>query len=241
MGKKIEEPKKEEAPEWIVSFTDMTSLEMAFFICLMSFATISKDKVAEVQGSLQGAFNVMGKNQVSESIPNVETPIQGRDPSLRNAPHEVPRFTPLKDEDTRHDILQLKNQNGLEFDIDKIAEGYQLHLGDAIPFERASEDVPQSSLAVIGKIAEAIKNLPYRAVLVGYCGVDELKSGSGEAKAVDLALRRALSVARILVDDHEIQIGNIGIAGYAVANKPEFRGNVELLLVEEQRFLRGVR
>jgi chemotaxis protein MotB len=238
MGKKVEEPKKEEAPEWIVSFTDMTSLEMAFFICLMSFATISKDKVAEVQGSLQGAFNMMGKSQPMEPTVTFESPIQGRDPSLQNAPRQVPRFTPLEDNDTRHEIQQLRDQHGLEFDLDKIEDGYQMKVGDAISFERGSDVVPQKSYNVIGKIAEGIRHVPFRTVLVGYAGLDELK-GAGEARTVDLALHRAQEVVKILVEKHGISVENIGIAGYAETGGADYHGRVELLLVEEQRFLRG--
>jgi chemotaxis protein MotB len=52
------EEAEEGAPEWIVTFGDMMSLLMCFFILLLSFSQMDKAKFKEIAGSLERAFGV---------------------------------------------------------------------------------------------------------------------------------------------------------------------------------------
>ncbi|MAE69981.1 MAG: flagellar motor protein MotB [Gemmatimonadetes bacterium] len=55
------EKKKEEggAPKWVVTFADMMSLLLAFFVLLLSFSSIQEAKFRELAGSMKGAFGVL--------------------------------------------------------------------------------------------------------------------------------------------------------------------------------------
>ncbi len=48
------------APMWIVTFTDMISLLLTFFIMILTFSSMEEEKLNQVQGSLAGAFGVAG-------------------------------------------------------------------------------------------------------------------------------------------------------------------------------------
>ncbi len=47
------------APKWVVTFADMMSLLLAFFVLLLSFSSIQEAKFRELAGSLKGAFGVL--------------------------------------------------------------------------------------------------------------------------------------------------------------------------------------
>ena len=51
-------PCEEGAPGWVVTFGDMMSLLLTFFILLLSFATMEKIKYKILAGSIQTAFGV---------------------------------------------------------------------------------------------------------------------------------------------------------------------------------------
>ncbi len=51
-------PCEEGAPGWVVTFGDMMSLLLTFFILLLSFATMDKIKYKVLSGSIQTAFGV---------------------------------------------------------------------------------------------------------------------------------------------------------------------------------------
>ncbi len=238
MATKIQEPKKEEAPEWIVSFTDMTSLEMAFFIVLMSFSTPRREKLDELQGSIEGAFGFLGKTTQLESQIPPKPILQGRDLKNQNAPTEIPRFRPLENHETRDDILRLKDQSGEQLDIDRIAEGWRIRIGDAVDFMPGEVEMSSASFQRLFKVADALSDLPFRVVVVGYAGRDEAKALGSEARTVDLSLRRAVLVAERLVRDGHLRPEAIAVAGYGVEPGSVRAGHVELILADQLRFTR---
>jgi flagellar motor protein MotB len=238
MAKKVEEPKKEEAPEWIVSFTDMTSLEMAFFIVLMSFSTPRREKLDELQGSIQGAFGFLGKEMQLESQISPKPILQGRDLKNPNAPSEIPRFRTLENHETRDDIMRLKDQSGDAIDVDRIAEGYRIRIGDAVEFPPGGTEMTSASYIRLNKIADALRDLPFRVVIVGYAGVDEAKSFASQSAVLDLSLHRAVGVAERLVSEGHLKADNLAVAGYGPEAGSKAAGHVEIILAESARFSR---
>jgi chemotaxis protein MotB len=238
MAKKVEEPKKEEAPEWIVSFTDMTSLEMAFFIVLMSFSTPRKEKLDELQGSIQGAFGFLGKSVLLESQTPPRPILQGRDLKNPNAPSEVPRFIPLENHEIRDDIMRLKDQSGQDVDIDRIAEGYRVRIGDSIRFAPGETEMTSASFPHLAKIAELMHDLPYRIVVIGYAGAEETAALGSEARAIDLALHRAVAIAERMARDDGIAPDRLAVASYRCDSPLQTQGRVEFILADEHHFRR---
>ena len=57
-ARKMKVPPEEGAPGWVVTFGDMMSLLLTFFILLLSFATMETVKYKVLSGSIQVAFGV---------------------------------------------------------------------------------------------------------------------------------------------------------------------------------------
>jgi len=68
MGAPVETEKKIDpgAPRWVVTFGDLMSLLLCFFVLLLSFSTMDKQKYKQVAGSLEKAFGVQRINRVME-------------------------------------------------------------------------------------------------------------------------------------------------------------------------------
>lgn len=53
------DPPRAGAPMWIVTFTDMSSLLLTFFIMILTFSSMDTEKLQKAQGSLRGEFGVI--------------------------------------------------------------------------------------------------------------------------------------------------------------------------------------
>ncbi len=62
-GDMDEKPVLEGAPDWVVTFGDLMSLLLCFFVLLLSFSEMDRAKYKEVAGSLAKAFGVQRKNR----------------------------------------------------------------------------------------------------------------------------------------------------------------------------------
>ena len=61
------EAAEEGAPAWVVTFADLMSLLLCFFVLLLSFSEMDRQKYREVAGSMANAFGVQRKEKVYES------------------------------------------------------------------------------------------------------------------------------------------------------------------------------
>jgi len=58
---------QEGAPDWVVTFGDLMSLLLCFFVLLLSFSEMDKAVYKEVAGSLEKAFGVQRKDKVLDT------------------------------------------------------------------------------------------------------------------------------------------------------------------------------
>ena len=59
--KKLETEVSEGAPAWVVTFGDLMSLLLCFFVLLLSFSEMDRAVYKQVAGSLREAFGVQRK------------------------------------------------------------------------------------------------------------------------------------------------------------------------------------
>ena len=100
-NKAPEEPKKEPeeegiseevvceegAPGWVVTFGDMMSLLLTFFILLLSCATLDKVEFNKLSGTMRDGFGMITRTQTPR-IPSMDTPT--------NVPPKPPRNSPVR-------------------------------------------------------------------------------------------------------------------------------------------------
>jgi chemotaxis protein MotB len=230
--------KKEECPDWIISFTDMTSLEMSFFIVLMSFSTPSREKLDEVRGSIQSAFGFFGSWQNKEES-NAPTPLQqGREEVNLNAPRSVSPFVPIQDHDPNDDILRLRDENGETIEFNRITEGYRVSMSGAVMFPAMSDQMTIESFERLAKVARAVSDTSFGMTLVGYVSEEEAKTLATGDRSLDLSLRRAVATALRLNRECGIAPSRLSVAGYSPTGAAELPGRVDMILSKPQAFKR---
>ncbi|MGD8702816.1 MAG: flagellar motor protein MotB, partial [Desulfosarcina sp.] len=60
-------PCEKGAPRWMTTFGDLMSLLLCFFVLLLSFSEMDRQKYKVVAGSMERAFGMQRKKNVSES------------------------------------------------------------------------------------------------------------------------------------------------------------------------------
>ena len=61
------EEREEGAPAWVVTFGDLMSLLLCFFVLLLSFSEMDRNKYRVVSGSVRNAFGIQRKKPIFES------------------------------------------------------------------------------------------------------------------------------------------------------------------------------
>ncbi len=187
------------APAWVVTFGDMMSLLLCFFVLIVSFSEIKKDEQYQaVVAHIQQAFGPVGGGG---KIPITDDPTMSmikRLDAMRLKQERVPNRSNTKD----------PGQQGKEPKVTKVREGLVIGAGGRITFEPGSAEL--SELA-----AEAVRELYAAAQIAGTNNILEVRGhasamelppgGNGEFKDVwDLSHARAKAVFTLLTVDLKV-------------------------------------
>ncbi|RUM87408.1 MAG: hypothetical protein DSZ23_05910 [Thermodesulfatator sp.] len=199
MAKKCECPKG--APLWMVTFGDLMSLLLCFFVLLLSFSTTDPAMYKEVAGSLEKAFGVQ-KQEITLDIP------KGIDIVSRD-------FNPVFSVDV---ILEkIKSAIKLELikgevQVEALKDRVVLRMNDQITFDPGSDQLREESKPILNKIRSIIETVPGEIMVTGHTD-DSPVSGTFESNW-HLSAARAASVVVYLLKNHSIDPSRMAAVGY---------------------------
>ena len=234
----VPEDKGLPVPDWIVTFTDLMSLLLTFFILLLTFSTPRVERLFELRGSIDGSFGIIsGAQNDNESIVDSSLMLIGRDQRNPFAPSTPPRYLPLEEREPNIDLMRLKNQEGEAIDYQKIEDGFLVRISDSVQFTPGSMVMTAESFRRIAKLAKELQHYPHHVVITGYVGVDEIGIFQQQNKDImDVAIRRAVHVAQRLVEYHQINPDILAVAGYGPQPGDLQPGRIEFVLADRRRF-----
>ncbi len=202
-------PKKEKkapagAPLWMVTYSDMVTLLLTFFVLLLSMATLDNIKFNKASDSLAGAFGVMASNSSTE----VSAP-------------KVVSYSPIDDDFTsrvyrrlRTKLRELKLNKKVKLVKDRGA--VILRIDESILFSSGQKVVQADAYPVLRKVAELVRPLPLKLKVEGH--TDDL---GNELTNWDLSVARSVSVLRFLASNQLIPLNRLAATGYG-SQKPLF-------------------
>lgn len=197
----VEEEPPEGAPEWIVTFTDLISLLVTFFVLLMTFSSFEDDNknLMVIQGiSMNGkrgaVKDVKGPSLVDPPARDVEA---GSDPKT-GAPDPHPRSA----EDLSEDLLEMgkqKTDERQEIDLSKIRDGLRIVFPREAGFLPGSIEVQPALRKKLLELAEVLQAYPNTVIIEGHTDTF-FASTPDHPTAVDLSLARAQSAAQVMLE-----------------------------------------
>ncbi len=96
------------APAWMATFADMATLLMAFFVLILSFASVNVPKFEQVAGSVKLAFGI-DRVVPRIMIPKAETVLDSTFTLSDAAPTVIPQDTQAVKDPTQENVKQMKD------------------------------------------------------------------------------------------------------------------------------------
>jgi chemotaxis protein MotB len=216
------------APGWVVTYGDMMSLLLTFFILLAAFSTISEEDFKKAMGSLEGAFSVFPKYQ---SVVDMRT--AGKKEQQKKLQQSAQQLA------EELQIKGLDKQVQVEYDA---KGGIKITLPDVILFERGSAELKPEAIPVLDIIAKVLSDLRGFFVEVrGHTDNTPIQNSALFRDNYDLSYARAVQVMRRLqalgqLTDENFEVTACG-ANQPVASNLTEEGRAQNRRVE--LFIRG--
>ena len=231
-------PQKEEqrgVPAWVMTFADLMTLLMCFFVLLLAFSEMDVAKFKQLSGSMKEAFGVQSEIEV-KTIPKGTSVVAQEFSPGRPEPtalNEVRQFTidsnrntldalarELKEiEETREHARRLRM--ALKEEIEKGAvsiktEGRKVivHIMENASFDSGLADVRPEFMPVLDKISQLIDNNSGEITISGH--TDNVPIANTRFRSNwELSTARAVSVAHEILRAANIDPDRVIVTGHA--------------------------
>jgi chemotaxis protein MotB len=204
MGKKRDQPQEEEsgpsAPFWMVTYSDMVTLLLTFFVMLMAMANFEEvGRVEAVLESIRLALGAGGRHQT----------LMGVTPEEMNQPSEIepldelqPIMAQLRESLNRHVSDDFVRMTRTQTEI-------RVQLSDQVLFEPGRAELHPAAYSLLGGIAEALSGQPVNINVEGHTDATGDVKGNWELSAM-----RAVAVVSFMQDRGGIDGRKLEARGY---------------------------
>jgi chemotaxis protein MotB len=178
------------APGWVVTYGDMMSLLLTFFVLLLSFSSVSEEEFQKAMSSLRGALGVLKSDssliELRMAVPR---------PTART-PRSVERMA--RELRWRLQVQGKAKDISMEFDE---AGGLKISLPSHVLFDSARAELRPAAFPLLGDVSDVLADVPSAVVEVrGHTDSRPLRSSAQFADNLDLSYARAKSVQSVLVE-----------------------------------------
>ena len=169
------------APLWMVTYSDMVTLLLCFFVMQLAFANFEDPgKVDAALQSIQSAFGTGGQKGQGE-----QTEKSSRNSDFKESKQEALQVLIST---LRSVLAEMMSQNLVRMTTTKTE--IRIAMDETILFRPGSAELNPSALALLGDIAMALKEAPVSIIVEGHADAD----GTAEEDNWLISAERAVSV-----------------------------------------------
>lgn len=186
----------------MVTYGDLMSLLLTFFVLLVSFSSIQMAKFQKALGSLKGALGVLPRE---ESVMKQWEPV-------------MPQLTDYQKRRVYRVISQLRNivkEKGLERNIslESTGNGILIRIDSPILFDLGKANLKPQAYPILDKILEMTQQWPNKIRIEGH--TDDLPIHTSRFPSNwELSTARALSVLRYFLNKGQVEPQRLAAVGY---------------------------
>jgi chemotaxis protein MotB len=183
----IEPDEENDAPAWMVTYSDMTTLLMVFFILIFSFSTIDLTRFRNLTTSLQRALGVVTGGEMvvpPEELPDYEVKPGGPDlkAKMNMFLENLRRF--IQEQELAERAQVVMNEQGIVFTLD-----------DLVVFASNSAQLSDNGKRVLDQLFPLLEIFPNQIEVIGHTDSQPVQRGA-YADNWQLSGARALAVVK---------------------------------------------
>lgn len=183
---------KQEAgvPEWVVTYGDMMSLLLCFFILLAAFSELKQER--EYQRVITAVKEAFGYSGGVGVLPSDDPPLRSMLQLMETLMQQnAPQFKNLSESQDR-------GMEGKQTKVSRVQEGMMFTIGGSLTFEPGSAVLKPEAKEELLKVAKMLQGRRNKIEVRGHASSKILPADSPYADLLDLSYARAKTVAAFL-------------------------------------------
>ena len=200
----------ENAERWLLTYADLITLLMVFFVVLYSMSSADTTKFKAISAALQQAFNldVLQGQAATTIIDGQPTPASPDENLIDDA--QVPQVSRLESK-IQAVIDGVAQAPDVSVSVDK--EGVVIRLSGSYLFDSGRAELKPNSLIILDAISSELRLQPNDIRVDGHTDSTPIDSPRYPTNW-ELSVARALAVTRYLTENDGLPAGRLMAAGY---------------------------
>lgn len=203
-----------ETGAWMMTFSDLLTLLLAFFVLLLTMSSMDDRKFRDAFGAFSGAFGTLAKQQESGLSPDFIVPIKAPVPEILVSDVDDLLDRHLRDKSEKPveppEIEPEPEQYKHLFESERVPEGLVIRIAGRVLFDPDSAQLARPAVDLLQAVATELAEVevPVRV----QCYVPPRDDERDAAWA--LALDRAAAVAQIMARVRGVNRKHLSLMGY---------------------------
>lgn len=190
------------APAWMVTFGDMMSLMLCFFILLLSFSNMDRPSFEKVSGSMREAFGVQ-REIISFEPPIGEQIIAPRPEQLISGLRQQMAES-FKEEIAKGAVT-----------VEGRGDAVTVRMRDSLAFDSGRAEIRDGFKPLLDKVAAALVQNEAVLLVGGHTDNVPLRADAPFSSNWSLSAARAVQVVEYLASQHKVPAHRLSAVGYA--------------------------
>jgi len=207
----IEEIKTGEVPSWMVTFSDLATLLLTFFVLLLTMSSMDDKSLKSLFTNFTSACGILNFKELGEIYRPKDVLIQGIYQQLKDT-LVIKRSDDPADIPSETDETYL-NETGGQVVMQSTEGGFKLVFGHKLMFQSGSAEVNEEMKPILDLVAKFIKASAFQVYVDGHTDNIPVKSKEYPTNAM-LSLARAYNVIDYLIKEVGVGSDTLCIGGY---------------------------
>lgn len=198
-------------PAWMVTFSDLATLLLTFFVLLLSMSSMDDKSLKSLFTNFTSACGILNFKEYGEVYRPKEILIEGIYQRLKDS-LVIKRADDPADIPSESGETFLKEIGG-QVVMEDIQNGFKFVFGHKLTFESGSAEIKEEMKPVLAQVAKFINASSYQVYIDGHTDNIPSKSTAYPTNE-DLSLARAANIMLYLVNEERVPSDTIALGGY---------------------------
>lgn len=212
-----EDPPPAGAPEWVVTFTDMISLLVTFFVLLMTYSSLDPNTVLLVRSLLDSNTGVLS-GRPGDTVPDLTSDTTVSNQDLLRGARSAHSRPPESLSENLAEMGQEASEDHREIDFSQSPDGVVIQFDMRSSFQPGSAELPAYLRKSLGELGKVLEHYSYLIVVEGHTD-DHFRETPTYPTAELLSMARARNAAKHMLESSKLQSMLVQVSGLG-ADRP---------------------
>ena len=198
---------------WMVTFSDLSTLLLTFFVLLLSMSSMDERKLKSLMSNFTSSCGILLFKEYGEIYQPKEVLIEGITAKLKDTLVIRKADDPPDDLSANMEEELLKSVGG-RLEIEYFKEGFKLVFGDELLFPPGSAEIREEMFPVFKKVARFMLYTDYQVYIDGHTDNIPMQGGGEYTSNEELSLARAYNIMDHIKNKYGLAGADVALAGY---------------------------